>query len=132
MGVLSPTTTNAEGKRDRYTIPDIGEIVIVPLKRPYTFGVALMLGTSTNGAFKLQWFGSEALAGPYLPSFVDSNGDHYDGYRPKSDDHRPYTTEDDGISIRYPAEIYKTESGLDDSGMLTASDLRGIAAIESP
>ena len=125
---MSQTATNAKRKRGQAAIPDIGEIIIVPLNRYYRFGVAQMLGKSTNGAFKLQWFGSKFQKGPYLPAFVDSNGDHYHSYRPKSDDHLPYTTEDDGISITRPDQIHRLETGLED-GMLTTSDLKGIREI---
>ena len=71
---------------------DAGELFIVPLAKPWPFGVCKALSTTSDGKVVYQWYTPDSYAAtkPFKPMWV--NGlKTYAANKPQAKSHKPYT-----------------------------------------
>jgi hypothetical protein len=79
-----------------------GALVIVPLLKPYPFGVAKLLRCEAEGDMTLQWLGNDNnnVKHDFLPGWrATKRSKPYYSMTPHAASHKPYTTQDDGITM---------------------------------
>ena len=107
-----------------------GSLVVVPLERPYPFGIALLLSSGEDGAMRLQWLGNrdDSLTGTLEPGWKHRGGRgvaHYSTTAPTVA-HVPYTTAMDDLHMNQ-RDVLIHGFELTASGHLPAPLLRAIA-----
>ena len=77
-----------------------GDLFMVPLARPYPFGVGKVLKAYDDGRIRYQWYGAKGYGATeaYEPLWWDGKRSY--GGRRKSKKHDPFEDEDAGIKIR--------------------------------
>ena len=77
-----------------------GALFIVPLHKPYPFGLGKVLKASTDGCVEYQWYNTEGHSAtrPFKPMWWDGTAS-YDGHK-RSGMHVPYTGKEEGTVIR--------------------------------
>ena len=105
-----------------------GSTVLVPLTRPYPFGITKMLNSDKDGNLTLQWMGNkyDDVKGEYLKGWVDSKGKTYYSDVPAKIEHKPYTTTMDQIILNQ-RDILMHDFKLTPANKLPAPILRAIA-----
>ncbi len=106
-----------------------GALVIVPLQRPYPFGVAKVITCTCEGDLQLHWLSNTQgrTKGPYAPGWTTPTiTKPYYAVTPKYPSHVPYTTDLDGFSMSQ-REILMHSFDLTETGMLPEKMLRAIA-----
>ena len=79
-----------------------GSLVVVPLVKPYPFGIAKVLSTNDDGELELQWFGNvrDSPSGTYLPGWTTKTGDRiYYAVKPRHRTHRAFIADKDNSDI---------------------------------
>jgi hypothetical protein len=107
----------------------VGALVIVPLQKPYPFGVAKVVACTDGGELQLHWLSNtqERPKGPYIPGWTTPNiTKPYYAVAPRYPSHVPYTTEQDGFSMSQRTVLMHSFD-LTDAGMLPEPMLRAIA-----
>ena len=104
---------------------------MVPLHRPYPFGIAKVLSCDAEGNLSLQWMGNakDDVYGTYLPGWLTTvRRNAYYAESPKAPNHAPYmTTEDDEKLIMNQRDVLMHSFDLTPSQRLPAALLRAIA-----
>jgi hypothetical protein len=106
-----------------------GALVIVPLLKPYPFGVAKLISCEAEGDMKLQWLGNDNnnVKHDFLPGWRSTKRSKpYYSMTPRSASHKPYTTEDDGITMNQ-RDVLMHSFELTKNSRLPAPLLRAIA-----
>lgn len=111
-------------------VPD-GALVIVPLERPYPFGVAKLLKCDAAGDMTLQWLGNDADSANrdftlgWKPHSRSKSKAYYNPTARHSRD-KPYTTQDDGITMNQ-RDVLMHSFELTTNSRLPAPLIRAIA-----
>ena len=103
--------------------------MIVPLQKPYPFGVAKVIACTDKGDLQLHWLSNTQgrPKGPYAPGWTTPTiMKPYYAATPKYQSHVPYTTELDGFCMNQ-REILMHGFDLTEGGMLPEPMLRAIA-----
>jgi transposase InsO family protein len=104
-------------------------LVVVPLQRPYPFGVALVLGCDDEGDLTLQWLSNASFTvkGPYKKGWTPPKVKkaYYDDNK-RFATHVPYTTTTDGFQMNQ-RDVLMHGFELTEAQMLPAPVLRAIA-----
>lgn len=106
-----------------------GALIVVPLERPYPFGIAKVLNTKTDGTLSLQWYGNKenSIKGSYLPGWTTpTKTSIYYAEEKKKTNHTPYTTSMDDISLNQ-RDVIMHDFELTKTNKLPAPLLRAIA-----
>ena len=128
---LASTSWDIDGRR-LYRAGDWvenGALVVVPLERPYPFGVAKVLSCDDEGDLKLQWYGNSAddIKSTFEPGWTTSKkGKAYYTVSKREAHHLPYTTCMDGITMNQ-RDVLIHSFQLTKSERLPAPLLRAIA-----
>ena len=79
----------------------VGTTVMVPLERPYPFGIAYVLNTGKNGDLLLRWLGNknDNVYDIYQKGWKTENDTIYYASTPKKLEDVPYTTNHDKITL---------------------------------
>ena len=106
-------------------------LVVVPLLRPYPFGIAKLLDCDEDGNMTLQWLGNETngTAGTFELGWRTSNrpgSRTYYAQTPRKAAGIPYTTDIDELRMNQ-TDVLMHSFELTDSGRLPAPLLRAIA-----
>ena len=105
-----------------------GSLVLVPLKKPYPFGIGLMLDCKTNGDMKLQWLGNKNSLpyGTFKTGWIRKNGNVYYSDTPENIRDKPYTTSSEGIEFNQ-RDVQMHNFELTPTGKIPQPMLRAIA-----
>lgn len=77
-------------------------LVVVPLMKPYPFGIAKVLSTNDDGELELHWLGNtgDSPAGTYLPGWTTKVGSQtYYAVRPRHRTHSAFIADKDNSDI---------------------------------
>jgi hypothetical protein len=76
-----------------------GSLVLVPLEKPFPFGIAKLIECDSRGNLRMQWYGNNKLhpEGKYEPGWITPSGRKYYAKTQETLDDKPYLTEDDGV-----------------------------------
>ena len=106
-----------------------GALVVVPLQRPYPFGVVLVLDCDHEGDLTLQWLSNSTFAvkGPYKKAWSPPKitKAYYDDNK-RFATHVPYTTTTDRFHMNQ-RDVLMHGFELTDAQMLPAPVLRAVA-----
>ena len=104
-----------------------GALVLIPLERPYPFGIAKMLKCSENGDMNLQWLGNakNTVNGKFEKGWKKTNGTIYYNNIPKNISDEPYTIEDSNIRMNQ-RDVIMHDFDLTISGYLPKPLIRAI------
>ena len=105
-----------------------GSTVLVPLEKPYPFGVAKLLSHDKDGNLQLQWMGNKNndVRGVYRLGWVSSKGTVYYADTPRALQDKPYTTDMDDIHMNQ-RDVLMHDFGFTPAGKLTQGILRAVA-----
>ena len=105
-----------------------GSLVVVPLEKPYPFGVGKLLESEDNGDLTLQWLGNrdENVRGRFELGWLNKQGKPYYASTPKDLDHLPYTANSDGI-VMNQRDVLIHGFELSETGKLPRTMLRTIS-----
>ena len=109
-----------------------GALVMIPLTRPYPFGIARVISADEDGRLELQWQGNttDNPTGTYMPGWTTYSGSRiYYADKPKHRDHQKFLVSADNSDIQlsqYDVLIHGFE--LTGTKHLPAPLLRAIAA----
>jgi hypothetical protein len=106
---------------------ETGVLVVVPLGRPFPFGVAKVLRADAQGSLALQWYGNKVgdVRGALLPGWKDGKARYY-AVQPRKAKHEAYLTADDEVSVHQRDVVLHTFE-LTPSGKLPQPILRAVA-----
>ena len=107
----------------------VGARVIVPLQKPYPFGMAEVIACTDDGDLQLQWLSNAQgrTKGPYAPGWTSPAITRpYYAAEPKYAAHVPYTTDLDGFRMNQ-RDVLMHGFDLTEAGMLPEPVLRAIA-----
>jgi hypothetical protein len=107
----------------------VGARVIVPLQKPYPFGVAEVIACTEDGDLQLHWLSNTQghTKGPYAPGWTSPTiTKPYYAAKPKHASHIPYTTDLDGFHMSQ-REVLMHSFDLTEASMLPEPMLRAIA-----
>jgi hypothetical protein len=104
-----------------------GSLAVVPLKRPYPFGVVRILKAYPNGTIEYQWLGNkdDNVEGTFLPGWIDSKSKIYYAKEKKDNAHRAYTGHQD--VPMHQRQLVLHDFQLTRENRLKANVRRGIA-----
>ena len=104
-----------------------GELIIVPLERPYPFGIACITEAPPNGQISYQWYGNidNKVEGIIKPGWLDANGKIYYADKKKCSSHRPYEGQE--TTPMHQRDIVIHDFKLTQRGHLSTNVLRAIA-----
>ena len=107
---------------------DEGSLVVVPLERPYPFGVAKLLKSDPNGELTLQWLGNKKddVRGNFELGWLNDKGKPYYAPVPKDLEHKPYTANSDGVCMNQ-RDVLMHSFSLTETGKLPRPMLRTIS-----
>ena len=101
---LASTSKDIDAKRlyrcDEWA--ETGALVVVPLHKPYPFGIAKVLACDESGNLHLQWLGNarDDILGSYTPGWREAGGDAtYYASEARHENDMPYTTEMDSEDL---------------------------------
>jgi hypothetical protein len=106
-----------------------GSLVIVPLLRPYPFGVAKLLSCDAEGNMELQWLSSDngIVNQGFLPGWkATKRSKPYYSTTARASSHAPYTTQDDNI-VMNQRDVLMHSFELTKTSCLPAPLIRAIA-----
>ena len=105
-----------------------GTLVLVPLEKPWPFGIGLLLDCSDNGDMTLQWLGNNNYLpnGTFKKGWVRSNGNVYYSDTPESTADKPYTALHEDIVFNQ-RDVQMHDFELTPAGRIPQSMLRAIA-----
>ena len=103
-------------------------LVVVPLEKPYPFGVAKVLDSGENGDLVLQWLGNRnnEIRGRFELGWLTNKGKPYYAAVPKQIDHKPYTANSDGVEMNQ-RDVLIHGFELSETGKLPKTMLRSIS-----
>ena len=130
---ISSTSSDIDNKalyKSGEWVPN-GALVIVPLERPYPFGVAKLLDCDNEGNMTLQWLGNNAdnVNKDFLPGWKPHSrkrGKPYYSSTARHSKDKPYTTQDDGINMNQ-RDVLMHSFELTSNSRLPAPLVRAIA-----
>jgi hypothetical protein len=126
---ITSTSGAIEGRRPYKSgeWADTDALVVVPLGRPFPFGVAKVIRADAQGSLALQWYGNknEDVRDTYLPGWKNGAARYY-AAQPKRAKHEAYMTTDDEVSI-HQRDVVLHSFELTPSGKLPQPILRAIA-----
>ena len=105
-----------------------GSLVLVPLQRPYPFGVAVMIDAAKNGDLTLQWMGnaSNNPEGTYEKGWLSKAGNVYYAAVPRSTVDTPYQTCEEDIVLNQ-RDVLMHDFTLTPAGKLPQPLLRAVS-----
>lgn len=105
-----------------------GSLVVVPLEKPYPFGVAKVLDCDDDGLLTLQWLGNRAedVKGCFQLGWLTAKGRPYYAAVPKNVDDKPYTANSDGVELNQ-RDVLIHGFELSTTGKLPKTMLRSIS-----
>ena len=103
-------------------------LVIVPLEKPYPFGVAKVLNSDNHGNLMLQWLGNREndVRGRFELGWLTTKGKPYYAAVPKEIKHKPYTANSDGVEMNQ-RDVLIHGFELSETGKLPKTMLRSIS-----
>jgi hypothetical protein len=104
-----------------------GELVIIPLQKPYYFGVAKVLSATSDGSITFQWISNatENTNGVLYPGWLRSSAPQmYYAEKRKHHTHKPFTGSDDVVITQKQLIMHGFQ--LTDSNRLPANVLRAL------
>jgi hypothetical protein len=78
-----------------------GALILVPLERPWPFGIGLVLGCDNDGNMDIQWLGNKKCLpnGTFKKGWIRATGNVYYSDTPEVVTDKPYTTKDEKITF---------------------------------
>ena len=107
---------------------EAGALVLVPLTKPFPFGIAKLLDCDNNGYMRMQWYGNthSKPEGKYEPGWVTPQQATYYAPTPLATSDKPYLTEVDKVTM-HQRDVLLHSFQLTNRGKLPEALLRKIA-----
>ena len=104
-----------------------GELAILPLLRPFPFGIAIITETPPSGYVSYQWYGNtgDDVEGILRAGWIDANENIYYADKKKDPSHKPYMGQES--MPMHQRDIVIHDFKLTKAGRLSANVLRVIA-----